>query len=395
VRCLFTSKTGSLGHLLPLLPVAEAARAAGDEVAVAASVDRRHDVEAAGYAFFPAGLALGDLADHYRLAMQRMAASGLELHPRLGWDLENTYAQIFPTVQAPVMATDLAKVVEEFRPDVVVCDVGEFGGPVAAAVAGVPCASHGFGVPIPESLAKEAARWAAPMWEARGMTAPDDGGMYRDLHFSPCPPSLDPGDGWAGGPVQLVGPPRREPLPPSWLLSLPARPTVYVTLGTAAGRDIGLLDVAVSGLAGLDLNVVVTVGRDGDPARLEDAGTNISAHRFIPQENLLPSCSLVVCHGGSGTLLGALAHGVPVVVLPHMADHFRNADAVRRSGCGVSLDEDAQTPSGIEVAVRTTLEDQSVASAAANAKTEIANLPTPAAAVARLREMVTVRSGGS
>jgi UDP:flavonoid glycosyltransferase YjiC (YdhE family) len=395
VRCLFTSKTGSLGHLLPLLPIAEAARAVGDEVAVAACVDRRHDVEAARFAFFPAGLALTDLAHHYRLAKQRLEASGLELHPRLGWDLENTYAQIFPTVQAPVMAADLAKAMEEFRPDVVVCDLGEFGGPVAAAAAGVPCASHGFGLPIPEALAKEAARWAAPMWEERGMTAPDDGGMYRDLHFSPCPPSLDPGDGWAGGPVQLVGPPGRVPLPPSWLLSLPTRPTVYVTLGTAAGRDIGLLDLAVSGLVGLDLNVVVTVGRDGDPARFEDMGTNISAHRFIPQDDLLPSCSVAVCHGGSGTLLGALAHGVPVVLLPHMADHFRNADAVRRAGCGLALDQDAQTPSGIAAAVRTALEDQSVVSAAANVKAEIANMPTPVAAVARLREMVTDRSSGS
>jgi UDP:flavonoid glycosyltransferase YjiC (YdhE family) len=158
VRCLFTSKTGSLGHLLPLLPLAEAARASGDEVAVAACVDRGRDVEAAGFAFFPAGLALADMADHYQLAKQRLAASGLEVHPRLGLDFENTYAQIFPTVQAPVMASDLAKVIEEFRPDVVVCDLGEFGGPVAAAVAGVPCASHGFGLPIPESLAKEAAR---------------------------------------------------------------------------------------------------------------------------------------------------------------------------------------------------------------------------------------------
>jgi UDP:flavonoid glycosyltransferase YjiC (YdhE family) len=147
VRCLFTSKTGSLGHLLPLLPIAEAARAAGDEVAVATSVDRRHDVEAAGHTFFAAGLALGEVGEHFRLMKARLAAGGVRLHPRLGWDLEHTYTQMFPTVQAPVMADDLAKVIEAFRPDVVVCDVGEFGGPVAAAVAGVPCVSHGFGLP--------------------------------------------------------------------------------------------------------------------------------------------------------------------------------------------------------------------------------------------------------
>ena len=393
MRFLFTSKTGSLGHLLPLLPIAEAARASGEEVAIATSVDRRHDVEAVECEFLPAGLTLSQVSGRIELVRQQLVESGRPPPPGWGWDLEHTYAEMFTTVHAPVMANDLTHIVETFRPDALVCDVAEFGGPVAGAVAGIPCASHGFGQPIPEWLAREAGRWAAPMWTERGLTAPADAGMYSDLHFSNCPPLLDPGDGWPGAAVQLVAPPQRESRPPAWMTALPDRPTVYVTLGTAAGRKAPLLEVALAGLLGLDVNLVVTVGRDGDPTKFEVAGSNISAHRFIPQDDLLPLCSLVVCHGGSGTVLGALAHGVPVVALPHMADHFRNADALHRAGCGIALAESAQTSPAIEASVRSALNDSSLLAAAATARDEIAAMPSPAAAADRLRELVTARSG--
>jgi MGT family glycosyltransferase len=164
---------------------------------------------------------------------------------------------------------------------------------------------------------------------------------------------------------------------------------VYVTLGTAPGRDAGLLDVAVSGLVDLDVNVVVTVGTDRDPEQVQQAGTNVTALRFVPQDDLLPACSLVVCHGGSGTVLGALAHGVPVVVLPHMADQYRNADAIRRVGCGLALEDHAHTPAGVRAAVSRALAEPSLGAAAAALRTEIASMPSPAAAVTRLHDLVT------
>ena len=139
VKFLFTSKTGSLGHLLPLLPIAEAACASGEEVAIATSVDRSHDVEAIGCEFLAAGLALSQVPGQIELVRQLLVESGRPPPPRWGWDLEHTYAEMFTTVHAPVMADDLTHVVETFRPDVLVCDVAEFAGPVAAAVAGIPC----------------------------------------------------------------------------------------------------------------------------------------------------------------------------------------------------------------------------------------------------------------
>jgi UDP:flavonoid glycosyltransferase YjiC (YdhE family) len=49
----------------------------------------------------------------------------------------------------------------------------------------------------------------------------------------------------------------------------------------------------------------------------------------------------VVGHGGYGTTLGALAHGVPQVILPLFSlDQWTNAVAVGRVGAGVGLGAD-------------------------------------------------------
>lgn len=92
-----------------------------------------------------------------------------------------------------------------------------------------------------------------------------------------------------------------------------------------------------------------------------------------------------------GASIGALAHGVPLVLLPHMADHFRNADAVARAGYGVALDEGDQTSTGVLEAVRKALEDRTIVSAAAAGRAEIASMPTPSDAVETIRAMVSSR----
>jgi UDP:flavonoid glycosyltransferase YjiC (YdhE family) len=45
----------------------------------------------------------------------------------------------------------------------------------------------------------------------------------------------------------------------------------------------------------------------------------------------------VVCHGGAGTTFGALESGVPVVVVPFMADQPANARIVTAAGAGLTV----------------------------------------------------------
>jgi UDP:flavonoid glycosyltransferase YjiC (YdhE family) len=75
---------------------------------------------------------------------------------------------------------------------------------------------------------------------------------------------------------------------------------------------------------------------------------------WVDQADVLAHADLVVCHGGSGTVFGALAAGVPLVVVPVFADQFVNGERVAASGAGVVV-EDEQSAAGIAAAIRAVL----------------------------------------
>ena len=55
---------------------------------------------------------------------------------------------------------------------------------------------------------------------------------------------------------------------------------------------------------------------------------------WVDQARVLNHADLVVCHGGSGTTLAALAAGVPLVMVPLFADQFENARRIAKTGAG-------------------------------------------------------------
>jgi len=74
-----------------------------------------------------------------------------------------------------------------------------------------------------------------------------------------------------------------------------------------------------SGAAGsraTDVDAVVTVGREVDPSRFGAQPPSIRIRRFVPQEETLRDCDVVINHGGSGSTLGALSFGRPMIVIP-------------------------------------------------------------------------------
>ncbi len=87
----------------------------------------------------------------------------------------------------------------------------------------------------------------------------------------------------------------------------------------------------------LDARVLVTVGREIDPAALGPLPPHVHVERWVAQERVLPHAAAVVCHGGSGTLFGALAAGLPVVALPLFADQPVNARLLAAAGAGIAV----------------------------------------------------------
>ena len=379
IRILFTFLPGSLGHFLPLVPLAEAAESMGHEVAFVSGANRGPAVVERGFRFFPAGLTYSDMGAELR-----------RRYPDWPWgpDFEHVYSLGFAGVYGPAMAEDLPRVLGEFPADVLVAEVGEFGGPVIAAAASIPWAALGWALPIPVDIAEAAGQAAAPMWAERGLDEPPYGGLYRHCYLDPCPPSLDPGD----GPRIARRQPLRPALPgggsvPEWLAHLPDRPTVYVTLGTAASfaaNGQALLDAVAEGLGGLDMNVVIsgTAAEQGGPVP-----PNVYMANFVPLSEVLPRSQLVISHAGAGTILAALRAAVPHLVLPMGADQFRNADALVRAGVARRLDLEELTGGRLRDRVEEMIGEPGGALAARGIAAEIHTMPGPDRAISTLEAL--------
>jgi UDP:flavonoid glycosyltransferase YjiC (YdhE family) len=109
--------------------------------------------------------------------------------------------------------------------------------------------------------------------------------------------------------------------------------------------------------------------------------------RHVAQAALLPRCDAVVAHGGYGSLLGALAHGRPVVSVPLAApDNVRNAVRLEGRGAGIAVPEHERSPERVREAVRTILTDPSYRTAAGVLAAEIAALPDPIATAALIEQ---------
>jgi MGT family glycosyltransferase len=135
-----------------------------------------------------------------------------------------------------------------------------------------------------------------------------------------------------------------------------------------------------------DVEIVVTVGELNDPAALGAQPGNVRIERWLPLAPLLPRCDVVVCHGGSGTTLAALACGLPLVLVPQGADQFANAAACRRAGAARVLTPAEVTPASVREAAMAVVDEASPERAAARRiGAEIAAMP-PAADVARRLE---------
>ncbi len=374
--------TPGVGHVTPLLPLIGALLDAGDDVLVASGPETRAVVEKAGARFEQAG---GSQAEGMgRLAARTRGIPGDGIPPEriVHYFLPRAFGEIV----VDDMIDDVLRVGREFDPDVVVFEAFALAGPLAAEVLGVPAVAHMFG-PLPPLEAVMLANDAvSPIWRAHGRNVPGWAGMYRDLTIQICPPSLEVAEVPVGASMWLR--PAILPIAPTVAAD---PPLVYVTFGTLFNTNLDLFRLAIAALAGEPLDVVVTVGRDQDPASFLPHAANVRVERFIPQAELLPLCSAIVHHGGAGTTFGALAHGVPQVILPQGADNFEHASMCEAAGVAVSIHPDRLTGDTLVAAVRSVLSEASYAIASTRCAAEISAMPDASQVVASLCDWVSRR----
>ncbi|GAB2976397.1 glycosyltransferase [Saccharothrix stipae] len=344
--------------------------AAGHTVAFAAGPARRGAIEAAGFTAF----AVGGGSDEVRERLPLAAPD----RDRDDYELREGFVREGAGLRLPLYLDLFTR----WRPDVVVCEEVDFGSVLAAEKLGLPyanaqvIASGSFVRPevIGEPLAELRAAHGLP-------PDPDLAMRHRHLLLSPFPPSLrDP-----AFPLPDTAFPIRPPVGP---LGRSDTPAVYFTLGTVFNTESGdLFGRVLTGLSDLPVEVVATVGRHIDPAEFGEQRPGVRISRFVPQAEVLPHCDVVVSHGGSGSVVGALAHGLPVVLLPLGADQPQNAEQCLRLGVGQELDPVGATPGDVRDAVAEVLADPGYRRAAERVRAEILALPEPERAVPLLERL--------
>jgi UDP:flavonoid glycosyltransferase YjiC (YdhE family) len=387
MRVLFTC-VAATGHVHPLVPVARAMAEAGHDVVFATHAAMAPLVERAGFRHVSAG--------HFPFS-EELADFWAELGRLEGDEAEAFgWAHGFVGILATRMASDLLALPEARSADLIVRDNTEFGACVAAECLGRPHAAVSV---LAAGLTPGARQWiAGPLDRLRlshGLPPDPQAIMpFRYLTLHAAPPSflnnatllatLLPTD-------QLI-----RPVPfdrsgdealPTWLARLPCRPTVYATLGTVFNGRTEIFEAILAGLRDEPLNVVLTVGRDQDPASFGPRPPHVRIERYIPQTQLLPFVDLVLTHGGSGTVMAALAHGLPLVVVPIGADQPENAARCVSLGVGRALDPKALTPATVRGAVRTVFADPTYRRNARDLRDEIRSLPGLDYAVALLERL--------
>ena len=369
-RILFTCRPLS-GHFEPLLPLAVAARAAGHSVAFTSGDPVVARAAEAGFSVFEAGPSesfRAEWAPRFPLFTTLVGDARAPFLPH--GDLAN--------LELAPRAVDLGAIMSTWRPDLVVHEMAEFAAPMVATALGIPYVDVGYGSLIPRDLIVAAGTAAGVHWAARGLEPHPLGGAFRYLYVDPCPPALQNPEVAELAAVQQMRPAAGETqlAERSEVLDLlPAGPLVYVTLGTIWNTDLEVFRVVIDALQE-HVNVIVTIGRQNDPAALGEQPSNVIVRSYIPQQELLPWCDAMVAHGGSGTVLGALGHGVPLLVVPQGADQWGNAVHVVNAGAGRRLLRDELTTTAVHEAVMALLDDPSYRRAASNISDEIAAMPS-------------------
>lgn len=375
---VFAVATPGSGHVNPMMPLIEAFLAQGDEVTVAAGDDPGGVVARSGAAFRVAGRGEMDWFDDLRARV---------LHGQPGDGIAperiNHYfmPRLFAEIAVPDMIDDVVAIGREFGPDLVFFETYALAGPLAAKVLGVPAVHQLIGPVPPFDVTTLADDAVSPVWRSFQCSTPGHGGLYEGRTIQISPPSLEARAVPAGEVLAM----RPAPLPATDPVSMDP-PFAYLTLGTFFAGNTDVFQTVLAGLGAEDVDVLVTVGADNDPAALGAVAGNVRVERYVPQAELLPRCSVVIHHGGAGTMYGALAHGIPQIVLPQGADNFVNGDLLAHCGAGLCIGPDETSPESVRDAVRLVLTDPSYRGAAQRLAEELATLPEPVRVARQLRD---------
>jgi MGT family glycosyltransferase len=341
--------------------------------------------------------------------------------------------QVFPSGPEPLdfyeavvqAARDTLPLVRTLDPHVMVADILTLAPALAAELAAVPRATliphvhphnepdfpiYSVGARLPRSRQGRALWRRAQRPAARGLERgrrelnstrarlglePLDyvhGGISRELALVATFPQLEYPRSWPPH-THVVGPLMWEP--PAADVEPPAgdEPLVLIAPSTAQDPEHRLLRAALDGLADAPVRVLATWNRRLPPVPLR-VPSNARVAEWVSYSRTMPRCDVVVCHGGHGTLVRALACGCAVVACPEVGDMNENAARLDWSGAGVRVPRRFISPRVVRLAVERALGEPSIRERAREMECW-AREHDSARVAAQLVERLAARSGAS
>ena len=352
---------GDPGHAFPAIALARELRGRGHEVLVETWEQWRDAVEAEGIGF--------------------TAAQEYTVFPPPGPDTPDGQT-------AANAARGLARLMEEFEPDLVVSDILTLAPTLAAEVAGVRCATlipHVYPVQEPGlplySLGMRPPRTPLGRLAWRAPLPILNGGLRKgrdELNVTRERLGLPPLERFHGGTSELLAMVATFPqleYPRQWpdhvkvtgplFFELPFEdvelppgdgPLVLIAPSTSQDPKCELLRAALDGLAEEPVRVLATTNRHRPPEPLE-VPDNAVLHDWLSYSQAMSVADLVICHGGHGTVARALAAGVPVLVSPAVGDMAENGARVAWSGTGEMLPRRLLSGRSLRLAAQRVLAD--------------------------------------
>ena len=379
---ILVATTPGLGHLLPMLPLARAARDRGHEVVIAAGRSLADVATAAGFRHEPMGPpSIGSVVD------QVGELVGVTGRRRAVVTLKRVFCEVI----APAMADGVSELSDRWRPDVIVHEDREFGSWVVAERLGVPHVTVQATAWRPRT-AEIASDPLNALRHRHGLAGDERlAGLFGRLFLTTRPRSLRDPD----APLPEVTAELRpiaddrlgadaaadeDPFPPR-----DGRPRVAITLGTVNHDQVAVLRSLIDGAVAAGAHVVVGLG--AEPASLGSVPAGVSVHAYVPMSVLLPVADLVAFHGGSGTMLAALAAGTPMIIVPLAADQPDNADRCLAAGVARVIAPDDLDVDAVARAVRTVTTDPAYRGRAGEVADEVTAMPGPDVALDRIESM--------
>lgn len=354
------------GHLLPLLPLADALWDSGHEVLLASGGDAL-DADTGS-------LPVIDVARNLRFG--RIAARSMVAHPvtaraeLAGRAGDRGVGSLFGSVNEE-LADALVTVVAQWRPDVVVHEPLAAAGALAAARHDVPTVLQENSLfPGPDLVdATVRARTMQRAFWRHGVSALPAPALTLTIA-----PSSMVGlrDGLPLRPVDTGRRRRGDGEVPGWLRAPSERPRILVTRTTVTGPGGGdPMPAALRAARDLDCELVLARPTAKVARRAGDRARTVG---WVPLPDVLPDCAAVVHHGGAGSVLAALSAGIPQLAVPGAGDRRHNAELVASRGAGLA---GAVTADALDRLVH----DGELAATARAVRTEIEAMPPPQARV--------------